>query len=330
MLDLAICLGRFQPPRRAHLDAIRLGLARADRVAVVLGSSQRPRSPRHPWTSGERQAMISACLAPEELRRIAFIPLPDRLYDEDLWTDSLRRAVQAAAPGASRLALVAPRPDPRVPGWAFLEGPPLEGPEAVEIRRDLFDGGDPCGLDLPAPVQDWLKAWMATAPAAEVIEEHRYLQGYRKAWEAAPYPVNFVTADALVLKAGHVLLVERKHHPGRGLWALPGGFVDTGERVLEAALRELAEETALEVPREELLAALAEREVFDHPFRSQRGRIITHLACFRLGPGPLPAVHPQDDAAQAFWLPVAEVEAHGERFFNDHQDIILHLSRRGG
>lgn len=329
MLDLAICLGRFQPPRRAHLDAIRLGLARADRVAVVLGSCQRPRSPRHPWTPGECQAMTSACLSPDELRRITFLPLPDRLYDDDLWIASLRRAIQAAAPGALSLALVAPLPDPRFPDWAFLEGPPLEGPEAAEIQRDLFEGGDPSGLDLPAPVQDWLEIWMETSAAAGVREEHRYLQGYRKAWEAAPYQVNFVTADALVLKADHVLLVERKHHPGRGLWALPGGFVDPGERVLEAALRELAEETALEVPREALLAALAEREVFDHPFRSQRGRIITHLACFRLGPGPLPAVHPQDDAAQAFWLPLAEVEAHGERFFNDHQDIILHLSRLG-
>ncbi|WP_243383946.1 NUDIX domain-containing protein [Geothrix alkalitolerans] len=137
-----------------------------------------------------------------------------------------------------------------------------------------------------------------------------------------------MTADALVLKSGHVLLVERKRNPGQGLWALPGGFVETDEPILQAALRELGEETALEVSREELLASLAEREVFDHPDRSQRGRIITHLACFRLKPGPLPVVHPHDDAAKAFWLPLSEVHAQGARFFDDHQDIIIHLTQK--
>nr|WP_275976451.1 NUDIX domain-containing protein [Geothrix alkalitolerans] len=169
---------------------------------------------------------------------------------------------------------------------------------------------------------------MGSPEASGVIEEHHFLQRYRGAWKSAPYPVTFVTADALVLKSGHVLLVERKRNPGQGLWALPGGFVETDEPILQAALRELGEETALEVSREELLASLAEREVFDHPDRSQRGRIITHLACFRLKPGPLPVVHPHDDAAKAFWLPLSEVHAQGARFFDDHQDIIIHLTQK--
>ena len=38
MLDLAICIGRFQPPHRAHLEALRLALSQADRVAVVSGN----------------------------------------------------------------------------------------------------------------------------------------------------------------------------------------------------------------------------------------------------------------------------------------------------
>lgn len=42
----------------------------------------------------------------------------------------------------------------------------------------------------------------------------------------------------------------------------------------------------------------------------------------------LMAVHPQDDAAQAFWLPISEVHAQGHRFFDDHQDMIVHLTQR--
>ena len=334
MLDLAICIGRFQPPHRAHLEAIHMALSGAWRVAVVLGSSQRPRSPKNPWNLDERQAMISACLTPDELGRTNFIPLQDRLYDDDLWAASLRREIQALIPEAGSIALMGHRKDHSsyylglLPDWTFMEVAQVPGLHATGIRKRLFEGEDPAGLDLPIPVQAYLKDWLASPTATPVAEEQRYLQKYRSAWEAAPYPVNFVTADALVLKSGHVLLVERKRNPGQGLWALPGGFVNTDESILDAALRELEEETALKVPKAELLASPGEYQVFDLPDRSQRGRTITHLYCFRLKPGALPPVHPHDDAAKTFWLPLSEVDAQGSRFFDDHQDMIIHLTQK--
>lgn len=332
MFELAICIGRFQPFHRAHLAALHTALASAGRVAVILGSSQRPRSPRNPWTPVERQSMISGCLTAEELARTTFIALPDRLYDDDLWAASLRREIQGL--GLEKVCLVGHRKDHSsyylslFPDWTFVEVTPVDGLHATDIRSRLFEEVDLGTLELPKPVQTYLEGWMASSPVAHVAEEHRYLQQYKIAWEAAPYPVNFVTADALVLKSGHVLLVERKRLPGQGLWALPGGFVNTDEPVLDAAIRELEEETALEVTRAELLASLAEVKVFDQPDRSQRGRTITHLHCFRLKPGPLPLVHPQDDAAKAFWLPLSEVHAQGSLFFDDHQDMIIHLTQK--
>ncbi len=52
------------------------------------------------------------------------------------------------------------------------------------------------------------------------------LSGYHAAWASAPYPPVFVTVDGLLLCHGHVLLIQRGHAPGQGLWALPGGFVE--------------------------------------------------------------------------------------------------------
>ena len=63
------------------------------------------------------------------------------------------------------------------------------------------------------------------------------------------YPRPAVTADIIIFKIiknlTSVLLIERKHPPFEGMWALPGGFLDMDETLEEAALRELQEETAI-------------------------------------------------------------------------------------
>jgi 8-oxo-dGTP diphosphatase len=77
-----------------------------------------------------------------------------------------------------------------------------------------------------------------------------------------------LTVDVVVLTDAPVpglLLVQRAHPPFAGEWALPGGFVEEGERSAEAAPRELAEETGLEVGSLRLLG------VYDTPGRDPRG-----------------------------------------------------------
>lgn len=59
------------------------------------------------------------------------------------------------------------------------------------------------------------------------------------------WPVRPLTVDAVVLRAGKILLIERGHDPEKGKYALPGGFVDIDEDGATAALRELQEETGL-------------------------------------------------------------------------------------
>lgn len=81
-----------------------------------------------------------------------------------------------------------------------------------------------------------------------------------------------LTVDVLVQVDDGVVLVKRKNEPYKGKWAIPGGFVEYGETVEEAAFREAKEETGLRVDLEKLVG------VFSDPERDPRGHVVS--ICF--------------------------------------------------
>jgi bifunctional NMN adenylyltransferase/nudix hydrolase len=143
---------------------------------------------------------------------------------------------------------------------------------------------------------------------------------YKEAWKAAPFPPTFMTVDAVVVQSGHILLVKRGDMPGKGLWALPGGFLNQEETMLDGAIRELKEETKIKVPVPVLKGSIKESKTFDAPNRSSRGRTITQAFLIDLGVGELPKVKGSDDAEKAFWVPFNQVKQ--EKMFEDHHAII--------
>ena len=96
-------------------------------------------------------------------------------------------------------------------------------------------------------------------------------------------------------------------------------------RAYQSALRELQEETHLTLLDDTMRHALKEVAVFDHPDRSQRGRTITHAHYFDLGERELPEVKAGDDAAQAKWVPIADLAAMEDRFMDDHFHMLDHF-----
>jgi 8-oxo-dGTP diphosphatase len=85
------------------------------------------------------------------------------------------------------------------------------------------------------------------------------------------YPEAPIVAVGVVVKRGHeVLLVQRLNEPSRGRWSLPGGVVELGETVREAARREVQEECGLQVEPSEVLA------VVDNIVRDEAGLIRFH------------------------------------------------------
>ena len=114
----------------------------------------------------------------------------------------------------------------------------------------------------------------------------------------------FVGVGAVIIHDGRALLAKRGHPPQDGEWSIPGGLLEVGEPVRQAAAREAREETGLIVEPQELLG------VFDRVVRDPAGKVRYHYVlidflCRQVG-GEL---HAASDAAEVRWFTPAEVEA---------------------
>ena len=128
------------------------------------------------------------------------------------------------------------------------------------------------------------------------------------------YPRPAVTADLVIVarepKGDRVLLILRGRDPYKDYWALPGGFVDENEDLVDAAARELEEETGLTG------VELKQVGAYGKPGRDPRGHTITIAFCAII-PEVVP-VSAGDDACRALWFPVNTLPS----LAFDHVDII--------
>jgi bifunctional NMN adenylyltransferase/nudix hydrolase len=339
-MDVAVVIGRFQPFHRGHAELLQTALATAAKVVVVLGSSFHARNAKNPFTWQERAAMIGATLSEADRERVSFVAVRD-YYDDNLWAEEVRGAVErnAHTNSASQVALVGHFKDAssyylnHFPQWQMVKSDARSEIDATDVRRVYFEAED---LDVslnvldevvPVAIRQYLKSWSALPYYAGLAEEHRFVCKYKAAWSKAPYAPIFSTVDAVVTCAEHVLLIKRGGFPGKDQWAVPGGFVEQRERLLQSAIRELGEETKLAVLDSTLESALVDVRVFDHPDRSQRGRTITHAHFFKLTSDTLPTVEAADDAALVQWVPIAGLKAMEEEFYEDHFHILDYFLR---
>ncbi|HEY3290742.1 MAG TPA: NUDIX domain-containing protein [Anaerolineae bacterium] len=135
-------------------------------------------------------------------------------------------------------------------------------------------------------------------------------------------PAISVTVDIVIftLRAGdlQVLLVKRRNPPFEGRWAIPGGYVEAGESLEDAATRELFEETHVAAES----VHIEQLYTFGEPQRDPRGRVIT-VAYFALVPAPL-EVKAGDDAAEARWTSVYRLPV----MAFDHNQILNYALKR--
>lgn len=326
--DASVVIGRFQPFHNGHLALVKEALRVAPEVFVVLGSAFAARSPRNPWTHAERAATIRGALSTDEQARVRFVPMRD-YFDEPRWRKELVTAITGLVPEGARIGIVGHFKDATsdylkgFEAWGLVRVPLQGDVHATQLRETYFLADavavacvPQLDADVPRATRQWLAQFKGSPHYSELAAELRALKAYHKAWKSAPFPPTFVTVDAVVTCQSQVLLIQRGKAPGKGLWAVPGGFLEAGETLYQSALRELEEETGLVLSgaSNEPVAS----HVFDHPQRSQRGRTISHGFHFRLTEAKPPSLEAADDAAALQWVPISELAAREEQFFDDH------------
>ena len=331
--DTLVLIGRFQPLHNAHLEIIKRATALTNQLIVICGSAKQPRTYKNPFSFDERRQMIRNATAGLSLQ-INIEPNIDTIYNDQAWAVRIQSIVNKYATRGSRVGVIGHKKDESsfyldmFPQWEFVNVEQIEPLGATDIRELYFKRDVNMRFIqgvVPDTTAEFLEQFRQTSDYEQVIREREFIERYKQQYASLPYPPVFVTSDAVVIQSGHVLMIKRRSEPGKGLWALPGGFLNanTDKSMESAMLRELKEETGIKVPVPVLKGSIVRSKVFDAIDRSARGRTITHAFQIVLPDGELPKVKGMDDAEKARWVPIAEVKS--EDCFEDHYEILQHF-----
>ncbi len=329
---VAVVLGRWQIPHLAHQALILHALSIAPYVVIGVCSAHRSRNTRNPFTSQERIEMLLASVPQHLHDRIAFVLVRD-YYDDDRWSRAVTGAIRTAVPDATHFTLIGCNKDATsyylrlFPSWRFDSFQQHGHFSATPIREKYLMGDgrsgalDAIAAEVPPGVLEHLATWIQTPSYDYMRRESFALVEYLKQWTS---PVS-LTADSFVLCSERLLLVQRGGDIGHDQWALPGGFLDPGERFLDAALRELSEETSIALPPDQLSHLrhqVRDQILLDHPMRSTRRRLVGHAYRFDLGGREPPQVTPRSDAKACKWWHILDLPSIEDQLFEDHASAI--------
>lgn len=340
-----VYIGRFQMAHEGHEAVLEHAIKNADRVVVLVGSSEIARDPKNPFTFEERKSVLDAMttrLAEPEWANnrnvhINILPVHDYVYNNTKWLSEVQKQVKSVTKSTD-IVLTGCRKKGDTSTeylnyfqWEkdFIDEVQNETAtvSSTEIRNQYFSSRT-VSPTLPVETIEFLQKFPKNNPEVleQLVKEFNFVTRYKQQMiDTLPYTnIPFLTGDSLVVCSGHVLLVKRRTEPGKGLLALPGGFFDAwkDQDQVETALRELKEETKIDVRFKELKGSIARVEEFGDFNRSQRWRIITKCVYIKLDGHKLPKVKGSDDAEKALWVPIGDLVKLRDQFFEDHLSII--------
>lgn len=342
-----VYIGRFQIAHNGHEAVLRHAVQHADRVIIQVGSSELARDPKNPFIFEERESVLNQLanrLAQEEWAKgrsviINIAPLHDYVYDNNAWMKEVQgnvskftKSKDITLTGCRKKGDNSTEYLNYFPQWKedYIEEY-KEGIDytisSTDLREEFFNSGNVREEFVPKETREFLSTFCQTRDSIfqNLVKEFEFVNRYVEEMQTKlPYPIPFLTGDSVVVSCGHVLLIRRRTYPGKGLFALPGGFMSPFEDKdqIDTAIRELKEETKIDAPEKVLRGNIRSVTDFADMNRSLRWRIMTKCVHIQLPDTRLPKVKGSDDAESAQWVSLSDVEKYRDQFFEDHYSIL--------
>lgn len=335
--ELAVIIGRFQPLHNGHEELLFKALENANKVLVLVGSSNKPRSLKNPFTYEERKGLLlSFCEANDvDSDRLIIEPLLDFDYRDHLWVqhtwDTLTRVQDTLNLHYSEICIMSSNKDNDADirksalyddRMGYINMEPRSGLYSNTLSatavREYWLVADIDHLEMMIPEYTFKFLYSKLDVMVKLQREQRSISEAKRPWGNAPYVPIFQTADVCVInQKKEVLLIQRGVGTfGEGQWALVGGYVEANETILEAAVREFKEEAGVDLNKVGYKYASA--STYDEVDRDPRGRFITTV--YFIEPLEDIEVVAGDDACDYKWVPIDQLK--GEEMFLDHYRII--------
>lgn len=338
--EMLVYIGRMRPKTRAHDHIIQTARNNCKKVLVLAGSAFEPRTIKNPLTYQETKEAIL-----KQYPDVLVEPILDFPYNDTRWLSGVQRRIadiynrEFGDNKPRKIGLIGHKKDnssyylnmfPSYSKYSIDVESQTDSfnniINATDVRNYFYNNSEyvysgEIVQKIDRSVFDMMSEFMHSEAGQALKTGYHDNIKYIKSWEAAPYPPTFVTVDAVVVQSGHVLLIKRKDNPGKGLWALPGGFAETHLTLEQNLIKELREETNLKVAEKVIRGSIVNTKIFDKPDRSVRGRTITHAYHIDLGYySDFPKIKAGDDAQKAEWVPIGEIRR--DMMFDDHFHII--------
>lgn len=329
---LAVFIGRVTPCHNGHIANIVEGSKIADKVLILLGSPNVPQSPTNPFSVDARRRIIDAALKDSGIDYVVDSVLDTITMDE--WLALVKEATMKYEQSDSVVFIGCDRDSSTYYISALrsiydvhtIDAVRVEELSATSVRAALHKGDTAfVRNNVPAGAFDVIMSEYQQVKEL-VAQEISACASYRA--RRSKYPVIDVAADSLVICDDHVALIVRGSYPGKGLFALPGGFLEPSEEWEDGAKREMYEETGYSISVPCIMS-----KVFSSPNRSSRSRIITQVFMYKIPldeNGQKPSIVGSDDATDAIWFPIETLVKPCSKtmFFEDHFTMINECLRR--
>lgn len=307
---------RAQAFHSGHRHMLREAHSKCDFLLILIGSANSARTIKNPFTYLERKYEIEKFLQhnfSDSANEFRIYPLNDYKYSDTQWMSDVDAIISENVDANSEVVMFGHHKagnhylDWLAAQYKFVNIESIYDMNATEIRNRWFKNERHHFHE-------------------DVLADYDYFEKEKVTFANYPYPetLNFMCGDVVLECAGHILLIKRKHAPGRNTWALPGGFKNNTETSIDCAFRELIEETNVRVAEKVLRGSVVSTKLFDDPKRGMgipRNALAVHIRIDLNADGKFPRISPKDDALEVGFFPIKTIMNDME-LFDDHSGII--------